>query len=188
MRCARPTCWLFLLLVDLAAALQESWSAYPAERMTAVWRGQYATFEGFVETNCGDTQVTLPTVPSWQPQLFLSHCCHTIGWESKRYSTSLCQLAARHQQMSAHVTARREMQSWMNPGAVLLVIVQERAPSLIYFVHFAYLVSILRLASPDSIAEIFFLWRRVFMYHASSQCLLEISQSGKNNPVLSGDR
>ena len=108
--------------------------------------------------------------------------------ESKRYSTSLCQLAARHQQMSAHVTALREMQSWMNSGAVLLVRVHERAPSLIYFVHFAYLASILRLASPDSIAEIFFLWRRVFMYHASSQCLLEISQSGKNNPVLSGDR
>ena len=64
MRCARPTCWLFLLLVELAAALQESWPAYPAERITAVWRGLYASFEGFVETHCGDTQVTLPTVPS----------------------------------------------------------------------------------------------------------------------------
>ena len=65
---------------------------------------------------------------------------------------------------------------------------QERAPSRIYFVYFAYLASFLRLASPDSIAEIFFLWQRVFLYHASSLCLLEISQSGKKTPVLSGDR
>ena len=32
---------------------------------------------------------------------------------------------------------------------------QERAPSRIYFVHFAYLASFLRLASPDSIADFF---------------------------------
>ena len=54
----------FCSFVDLAAALQESSSAYPVERMTAVWRGLYASFEGSVETHCGDTQVTLPTVPS----------------------------------------------------------------------------------------------------------------------------
>ena len=41
----RPArCWLFLRSVDLAAALQEP-SAYPAERMTAVWRGLYVSFE-----------------------------------------------------------------------------------------------------------------------------------------------
>ena len=42
MRCARPTV-VVPCLVDLAAALQESWSAYSAERMTAVWRGLFAS-------------------------------------------------------------------------------------------------------------------------------------------------
>ena len=60
----QPADVLVVPLVDLAAALQDSWPAYPAEHMTAVWRGLYASFEGFVETHCGDTQVTLPTVPS----------------------------------------------------------------------------------------------------------------------------
>ena len=62
--CEGSFCCFFCSFVDLAAALQESSSAYPVERMTAVWRGLYASFKGFVETHCGDTDVTLPTVPS----------------------------------------------------------------------------------------------------------------------------
>ena len=50
---------------------------------------------------------------------------------------------------------------------------------------FCNLASFLRLASSDSIAEFFFLWRTGILFHASSLCVLEILQSGKKTPALS---
>ena len=38
-------------VTDLVAAVEQSWSEYPMDRMAAVWRVLYASFKGIVETH-----------------------------------------------------------------------------------------------------------------------------------------
>ena len=80
------------------------------ERMTAVWRGLYASFEGFVETPCGDTQVTLLTVSSSTKVTATTVSFPLLSYDRLRTQEILYQStpAARHQQMSAHLATRLE--------------------------------------------------------------------------------
>ena len=65
---------------------------------------------------------------------------------------------------------------------------QERAPSRIYFVHFAYLASFLRLASPDSFAEIFSCGGEYSCIILPHYAYWKFHRAVKKTPVLSGDR
>ena len=64
--------------------------------------------EGVVETHCGDTQVTLPTVPSSTGVTATTVPFPLLPYDSLRKQEILQSTpAARPQQMSAHVTARQ---------------------------------------------------------------------------------
>ena len=72
--------------------------------------GPFASFEGFVETHCSDTQVTLPTVPSSTEVTATTVPFPLLPYDRLRTQEILYQStpAARHQQMSAQVRARLE--------------------------------------------------------------------------------
>ena len=64
--------------------------------------------EGFVETHCGDTQGTLPTVPSRTEVTATTVAFPLLPYDSLRKQGTLQPTpAARQLQMPAHVTARQ---------------------------------------------------------------------------------